>query len=77
MTLKVDMHRVPEYYQVCSNDAPGLTLTYSTARSILVPYAFVWEKVKTMGFSETIVVGIKVGRCSQLNDYMKLYEVIY
>ena len=53
----------------CSNDAPGLTLTYFTARSHLVPYAFVWEKVKTMDFSETIVVyDIKVGRCSQLNE---------
>ena len=26
------------------------------ARSNLVPYAFVWEKGKTMDFSETIVV---------------------
>ena len=26
------------------------------ARSNLVPYAFVWEKVKTMDFSETFVV---------------------
>ena len=76
MTLKLDMqHGVLEYYQVCSNDAPGLTLTYFTARSNLVPYAFVWEKVQTMDFSETIVVyDIKVGRCSQLNEYMKLYE---
>ena len=40
-----------------------------------MPYAFVWEMVKTMDFSETIVVyDIKVGRCSQLNEYMKLYE---
>ena len=38
------------------NDAPGLTLTDFTAKSNLVPYAFVWEKVKTMDFSETIVV---------------------
>ena len=45
-----------EYYQVCSNDDPGLTLTYFTARSNLVPYAFVWEKGKTMDFSETSVV---------------------
>ena len=45
-----------EYYQVCSNDDPGLTLTYFMARSNLVPYAFVWEKGKTMDFSETIVV---------------------
>ena len=41
----------------------------------MVPYVFVWEKVKTMDFSETIVVyDVKVGRCSQLNEYMKLYE---
>ena len=33
------------------------------------------ENVKTMDFSETIVVyDIKVSRCSQLNEYMKLYE---
>ena len=57
MTLKLGMrHRVLEYYQICSNDDPGLTLTYFTARSNLVPYAFVWEKGKTMDFSETIVV---------------------
>ena len=31
------------------------TLTYFTARSNLVPYAFVWEKGKTIDFSETIV----------------------
>ena len=76
MTLKVDMqHLVLEYYQISSSDATGLTLTYFTAMSNLVPYAFVWEKVKTMDFSETIVVyDIKVGRCSQLNEYMKLYE---
>ena len=57
MTLKLVMqHRVLEYYQICSNDDPGLTLTYFMARSNLVPYAFVWEKGKTMDFSETIVV---------------------
>ena len=42
MTLKLGMqHRVLEYYQVCSNDDPGLTMTYFMARSNLVPYAFV------------------------------------
>ena len=57
MPLKLGMqHRVLEYYQVCLNDDPGLTLTYFTARSNLVPDAFVWEKGKTMDFSETIVV---------------------
>ena len=62
-------HRMLEYYKVCSNDDPGLTLTYFMARSNLVPYAFVWEKGKTMDLSETIVVcdikvDVKVGRCS-------------
>ena len=57
MTLKVGMqHRVLKYYQVCSNDDPELTLTYFMARSNLVPYAFVWEKGKTMDFAETTVV---------------------
>ena len=42
--------------KVCSNDDPELTLIYFTARSNLVPYAFVWEKGKTMDFSETVVV---------------------
>ena len=68
-------HGVVKYYQVCSNDAPGLTLTYFTARSDLVPYAFVQEKVKTMDFSETVAVyDLKVDRCSHLNKYMKLYK---
>ena len=73
MTLKVCMrHRVLKYYQICSNDDPGLTLTYFMARSNLVPYAFVWEKVEAMDFF--VVYDVKVGRCSQLNEYMKLYE---
>ena len=71
MTLKLGMqHRVLEYYQVYSNDAPGLTLTYFTAKFPMLLYG---KKVKTTDFSETIVVyDIKVGRCSQLNEYMKL-----
>ena len=57
MTLNLSMHhRVLEYHQVCSNDEPRLTMTYFTARLNLVPYAFVWEKGKTMDFSETVVV---------------------
>ena len=52
MTLKLGMrHRVSS-----TNVDPGLTLMYFTARSNLVSYAFVWEKGKTKGFSETIVV---------------------
>ena len=62
MTLKVGMqHWVLEYYQVCSNDDPGLILTYFTARSNLASYAFVWEKVKTLDFSATnVAYDIKV-----------------
>ena len=57
MTLNLGMqHWVLEYYQACSNDDPGLTMTYFTARSNLVPYAFVWEKGKAMDFSETTAV---------------------
>ena len=51
ITLKVGMqHWVLEYYQVCSNDDPWMTLTYFMARSSLVPYAFVWEKDKRVNF---------------------------
>ena len=66
MTLKLDVqHQVLKYYQAYSNDDPGLTLTYFTARSNLVPYAFVWQKGKTVHFSETFVVyDVKIGRCS-------------
>ena len=33
------------------------------------------KKIKRYFFTETIVVcDIKVGRCSQINEYMKLYE---
>ena len=54
MNLKLSMqHPVLEYYQVCSNDVPGLTLTYFTTLSNLVPCAFVWEKVIAMDFSES------------------------
>ena len=77
MTLKGGMlHRVREYYQVCSNNDAVLTLTYLTARSTLVPYAIEWEEGKIMDFSETIVVyDIKVGRFSQLNQYMNFMNI--
>ena len=64
-----------EYYQICSNDGAGLTLTYFTGRSDLIPDAFVWVKGNTMDFSETIVdYDIKVGKCSKLNVYINLHE---
>ena len=31
--------------KVCSNDDLGLTLTFVTARSNLLPYAFIWENI--------------------------------
>ena len=57
MTLKLGRQcRVHEYYQIHSNDDPELNLTYFMAKSNLVPYAFVWEKGKTVDLSEIIVV---------------------
>ena len=64
----VTQHQVLEYYQVCSNDDPGLTLTCITAKSNMVPYAFVWEKDKTMDFSETIVVHVLKLATNDLSD---------
>ena len=55
-TILLWNQKANELEQVCSNDDPELTLTYFTARSNLVHFAFVWEKGKTMNFSETIVV---------------------
>ena len=41
----------------------------------LAPFFFVWNKVKTLDFSEiSVVYDIKIGRCSQLSEYMKLYD---
>ena len=56
MTLKLGtQHQVLEFYQVCSTDDPGLTLTYFTARSIWSLMLLYGKKVK-LDFSETIVV---------------------
>ena len=60
---------------VCSNDDPGVTLTYFTARSNLVTYAFLLEKLKTVDFSETVAAcDLKVGRCIRLIELMKVCE---
>ena len=76
MTLKLGMqHRVLEYYQICSNDDPGLTLDLFYGKVKFGSLCFCMEKGKTMDFSETIVVyDIEVGRCSQPKEYLKLYE---
>ena len=57
ITLKLGMqHRVHEYYQVCSNDDLGLTLTYFTTRlmllyGIMVSYG---KKVKQWIFQQLL-----------------------
>ena len=68
-------HRGLQPIIVCSNDDPGLTLTYFAARSNLVTYAFLYEKVKTVDFSETIAaIDLKICRSRHLNECMKVYE---
>ena len=55
MILKVNIQQwVLKYDQVCSNDDPVLILTYFTARSNLVPYAFVWEKYNIVALCSLI-----------------------
>ena len=45
MKLKLGMqHRVLEYYPVCSNDAPGLTLTYFYGKVKFGPLCFCMGK---------------------------------
>ena len=43
MTFKLGIIRGLLPYIVYTNDDPGLTLTFFTARSKLLPNAFVWE----------------------------------
>ena len=59
---------------VCINHL-GLTLTYFTARSILVTKALQWKKVKALNFSGNFeTCDLKVGRYRQLIDLMKCCE---
>ena len=68
-------HRGLQPIIMCSNDDLCMTLTYFIARSNLVTYGFVWEKVKTVDFSETIAAcDLKVHRCRQLIEIMKVCE---
>ena len=55
------------------NDDPGVTLTYFTARSILVTKAFLLEKVKTVDFSVTTAAcDLKSGRWRLLIEFMEV-----
>ena len=76
MILKLGMqHRVLKLYKVYIKGDRGLTLTYFTTRSNLETYAFYGEKLKTADFSETIAAcDLKVGRCRQLIELMKVCE---
>ena len=68
-------HRGLQPIIVYSNVDPRVTLTYFMARSNLGILAFLWEKVKTLDFSETIAAcELKVGRCRQLIEIMKVCE---
>ena len=50
-------------------------MTYFTARSNSVTEVFLWEKLKTVDFSDTFAASdLKVGRCRKLNKFMKVCE---
>ena len=60
---------------VYSNDDPQVTVTYFMARSNLAIYAFLWEKSEKVDTLETIAAcDLKVGRCRQLIEIMKVCE---
>ena len=68
-------HRGLQSIIVCSNDDPGVTLTYFMARSNLVTKAFSTGKGEKVDFSETIAAyGLKVGRYRKLIKFMKVCE---
>ena len=53
---------------ICSNDVPGLTLTYFTPGSNFVVHAL-YGKKEIMDFWEIIAASdLKAGRYSQLNE---------
>ena len=74
--MKLGMQH-PELQPVifCLNDDPGVTMTYFTAKSNFVTHVFLWEKVKSKDFLETIAASdLKVSRCRQLIEFMKVCE---
>ena len=65
------LHRGLLSITVYKTDDTGVTLTYFMARSNLV----IWEKVKTVDFSETIAACyLEVGRSRHLIELMEVYE---
>ena len=47
-------HRMLEYYQVCSDDDPGLTLTYFMEGQIWSLMLLYWKKVKQWIFQKLL-----------------------
>ena len=76
ISMKLGMqHPGLQPVKVCSNDDPGVTLTYFTAKSKFVTKVFLWEKVKTVDVSKTIAASdLKVRRSNHLIEYMKICE---
>ena len=59
---------------VCSNDDPGVTLTYFTTMSNLVTKVFLRKNCKQW-ISDTIAASdLKTGRCRKLIEFMKVCE---
>ena len=62
LVCRIGCSSTTKYLQMMTLSWPWTFLQQSQN---LVPYAFIWEKGKTMDFSETIAVyDVKVGRCS-------------
>ena len=74
MNLKHGMQNlVLEYYQICPTDDLGFTFTNFTARSNLVPFAYIWEIAYTVDFLATDeFCEMKVGTYSQINEFMTI-----
>ena len=68
MILKLGMkHQAMELYKVYINHAPGMTLTFFTARSAWVAHAFEWGKL--------LQCHLKVKTCKKLANGLNLYDL--
>ena len=72
MILKLGMeHREMELYKICINHDFGMTLTYFTARSTKVAYAFEKGKVEKMLFNGRKLAGN--GQMDRIFMFMKTF----
>ena len=60
-------HQAMELYKVYINHDPGMTLTFFTARSTYVAYAFEWGKL--------LQCHLKGKTCSKLANGLKFYDL--